>query len=214
MFNCTESQLDSLQRLISLPRLTPYLNLAAGDRRKAIKLYERNSDLSESLWGVLQGLEIALRNSIHESMINASGVTDWHDCINLHPRQISQLDAAREELNRRSVPMESSRLVAQLSFGFWISLTGRYYDQELWVKRKLWTAFPHRRKTNRRQIFQRLESIRNLRNRIAHHEIILKLDLHQQAAEIVEATEWICPVTAEWIRNTTHFVQCFTRKYE
>jgi hypothetical protein len=39
-----------------------------GDIERAIRVYEQNTLLAESLYGVLQGLEIALRNTIHAQL--------------------------------------------------------------------------------------------------------------------------------------------------
>jgi len=56
-------ELASLERFLSLERLGPYLALASDNMRQAIHLYERNTFLSEALYGLLQGLEVPVRNA-------------------------------------------------------------------------------------------------------------------------------------------------------
>src|SRR3954468_4954863 len=57
--------IDSLEQALSVERLDGYIARCKGDRLAGIRLYERNTYLSEALYGVLQALEIALRNKIH-----------------------------------------------------------------------------------------------------------------------------------------------------
>jgi len=64
-FDYTPTNLAELEVLLSSDRLQPYRKSVGGDSERAIQLYEQNTLLAESLYGILQGLEIALRNSIH-----------------------------------------------------------------------------------------------------------------------------------------------------
>ena len=56
---------------------------------------------------------------------------------------------------------------------------------------------------NRLDIATRLERVRQLRNRIAHHEPILHYRLDSEYCRVLEATEWICPITAAWVGATS-----------
>ncbi len=44
----------------------------------AIRLYERNTELSEALYGVVQGFEVTLRNAVH-NILGASLGTTWYE---------------------------------------------------------------------------------------------------------------------------------------
>jgi hypothetical protein len=55
-FDYTEQEMRRLERAISPERLKAYLVLARGDLWVALHLYARNTQLSEALYGVLQGL--------------------------------------------------------------------------------------------------------------------------------------------------------------
>jgi len=50
--------------------------------------------------------------------------------------------------------------------------------------------------------FGRLDSLRKLRNRVAHLEPIVGRNLRQDLADIVETMGWICPTSAFWLGQT------------
>lgn len=118
MFEYSDAQLDRLQKLISISRLAPYLERANNDRRRAIKLYERNSHLSEAIYGILQGLEIVLRNSFQQTLTTSLRTDQWYNNIEWRYPQNEQVKSAKEEMRRLNKAVESDRIVAQLSFGF------------------------------------------------------------------------------------------------
>jgi hypothetical protein len=55
--------LTEIERAISRERLKRYLIATAQNLVEAISLYEQNVALSEMTFGLLHGLEVALRNS-------------------------------------------------------------------------------------------------------------------------------------------------------
>ena len=105
---------------------------------------------------------------------------------------------------------ETSRVVAALSFGFWVSLTGSggrltsgskaNYEMTLW-RPALRRAFPHREKLTRKQVHRPLNDLRTLRNRIAHHEPIFARDLAGDHERILDVAGWISPTMATWIEH-------------
>jgi hypothetical protein len=76
-------------------------------------------------------------------------------------------------------------------------LTARF-EARIW-RREFAASFPYApARIDRGIVHARAESIRLLRNRIAHHEPLLDYDLmgaYQRAASIVR---WISPVNATW----------------
>ncbi|XVQ83855.1 hypothetical protein ACQP2K_34245 [Microbispora siamensis] len=94
-------------------------------------------------------------------------------------------------------------MVAELSFGFWVGLLGRgghnRYEMRLWWP-ALRYAFPGYNGP-RRALHQDLDHLRTLRNRIAHHEPVFRRHLAADAATVERVVRYICPVTAEWLRE-------------
>ncbi len=82
-FEYEGENLGELERILSPERLAPYRSATEGDLERAIRLYEQNVALSESLYGILQGLEVALRNSIHLRLAADLQTLPWYDLLDL-----------------------------------------------------------------------------------------------------------------------------------
>ena len=74
------------------------------------------------------------------------------------------------------------------------------YERTLW-RPALRRAFPHRAKLTRMAAHQALDPLRNLRNRIAHHEPIFARRLDEDHARILEVAGWISPGARAWIEH-------------
>jgi hypothetical protein len=191
-----------------------------GDLARAIEFYEMNLALSESLFGVLHGLEIAVRNSLHYVLSNDVGHADWlHDGHRLPFPTVPSLSLTGP-MNKMLAGARVSagggapvgKVIAELTLGFWVNMASNHFD-ELW-RRSLYRAFPGA--TVRRQIIHwRLDTIRRLRNRIAHHEPILTSrdqvvtgfagQPFMTLPEVLQCLEWISPPTALWLRATSRY---------
>ena len=108
-------------------------------------------------------------------------------------------------LYRGAGVLTADRFVASMSLGFWVRLVGRGgsvnggrkadYDRTLW-RPALHRAFPGH---PRREVQQRLDRLRQLRNRIAHHEPIFDRDLKKDHDGLLEAVGWISSEVRAWI---------------
>jgi hypothetical protein len=196
---------SDLEEALSLERFGRYADWAGGDRDRAIELYTLNARLSESLYISLQMLEVALRNRIHTVMTEAHQ-EDWfqHQEFILGARQGEQLNKAMRDIEGREPTV--GRLVAALTFGFWTAMFGKDYET-------LWRTTLHRiaqrpdeKPLTRRDFSGPLTRIRELRNRIAHHEPIVHWgDLPKLHAKIMELTGWLSPPAAEWSATYCRF---------
>ena len=104
-----------------------------------------------------------------------------------------------------------SRVVARLSFGFWVSLVGAggrldlaggraCYEMTLW-RPALRRAFSHRTVLTRIAAYQPLNALRKLRNQIAHHEPIFARQLVEDHERILEVTGWMSPGARAWVEG-------------
>ena len=64
----------------------------------------------------------------------------------------------------------------------------------------------------RRQAHERLNKIRELRNRIAHHEPTFNKNLDCCHETILEVTSWTSPGPAEWIRTYSQVGELLSSK--
>jgi hypothetical protein len=207
-FEYTDATLDSLDLSLSKERLNRYLAMGHGDRKKAIQFYEMNNVVSESLFGVIRGLEVCVRNSYHQVFMKAChNREDWynHFFTQFQSWEQDSINKVRKGLHDRKVKETPPRMVALLGFGFWCGLTSKSYDACFWVP-FLYKAYPNK-KLGRRDVSDRLEKIRLLRNRIAHHQSILDHDLSQEHKDILETIGWICPHTMKWVEHNSTLLE-------
>jgi hypothetical protein len=211
-FLLSDEVLNHLEQSISLDRLRPYLILASGDRRHAIALYEWNTSLSESLYGLLQGLEVALRNTMHNTIASAFRRQDWYDgAFVLDSFEQETIDKAKNRVFRDAKPITASNIIPELNFGFWVALTRPFYAQSLWDKH-LHRCF--RIHLKRQRVHAQLESIKKLRNRVAHHESILSRNLMDDYSRIMTILNWICPTSAAWIKSNLTLLEKIKQRPE
>ncbi len=213
--------LASVERTISHARLTRYMAATGNDLALALDLYEKNVAVSEALFGLLHGLEVAVRNSLHHTLSTDLGIADWYrDGLPLPwaPYRLSLTLPMKRSLSdaRQNIKVGApvGKLIAELTFGFWPRLVARHFD-DLWQP-SLHKAFPHA-PVPRRVVHWRLDVIRHLRNRIAHHEPILTsrnqvyTGFAQQPfialPDILECTRWISTPMATWLETKTRYGQ-------
>ena len=203
-FQFTPERLAALEYSLSRERLTWYLGECADDLECALRMYELNTRISAALYGPLQGLEVLVRNDMNMQMQAAFGA-DWldHSTAQLQPTQIDDIKKTIAKIDQDEP--SNGAIVAELPFGFWVGLLGPKNENEIWRK-ALYKGFAHRpRGTERKIVHNALDSIRRLRNRIAHHEKILHRDLRANHATILEVAGWCCPVTRDWIASLSNF---------
>jgi hypothetical protein len=210
-----EPTLIALEGSLSLERLAPYLELAEKDRVYAIRLYEWNARVSESLYSLLQGLEVTLRNKINQVLSQAFGQEYWWDVCGLQQKQIDEVHKAIERILDDGRDVTSGRIVAELMFGFWVSLFGTDYAQSLY-DHHLRKCFPMQ-KVGRKDVAKNLKKIRFLRNRVAHHESVigrlgLERNLKKDVQDILEMIGLMCPTTAKWVSANSTFDSQYDRR--
>lgn len=201
-----QPKIDCLQTSLSPERMNSYFIRAKGDRGKAFELYLWNTSLSSSLYGPLQMLEVTLRNSINKQLCDKYG-NDWYQITNpaiFLDNQANRLAEAMKDFDKTR-PITVSDVVANISFGFWTDILHFEMYDELW-KQCTHKAFPHRPKgTKRNTIAPFVKRLKELRNRVAHHEPILSRDLAKDHDLILEILDWICPVTSDWTKQHSGF---------
>jgi hypothetical protein len=182
------------------------LAVTNNDLHQALKLYEENTKLAESFYTPLQGVEVCLRNCIHEQLTNRYGA-DWFQngapgFTGISQSMIGEAFGILAE-DGRPQPYDPNDVVAELKFAFWVGLFGPHYDATLW-RQCVYRAFPNARRP-RRGIHGRFNAIRRFRNRVMHHEPIYHRPLQQFHDEIIGAIEWMCADTSAWCAHQSRF---------
>ena len=197
-----------MERTVTRERLSRYLSATGQDVSQALELYEYNVQLSEILYGILHGLEVTVRNAEHYALTTSYGTAAWYDTAPLSSYWRDQVDKAKRKPGAAGKP---GKVVAELTFGFWVDLLQAANHKRLWMDQKLSTAFPNARR-HRALIHERLKAIQLLRNRLSHHEPILTAsnalytgDGVITLVEIHECIDWVCADTAHWIRSSYRY---------
>ena len=175
----TEHQIsEALLEVFSKPRLDGYRH-AGESYEQAFERYQDNIRLSASLMPALHYLEVILRNRLDMAIRRVYGehwLLHLPSALPIEHYNLEKLMAAREAFHfeKRCVPTQDD-MVATMTFGFWCALFHKRYDPALWHRGHFFpTVFPNwPREQRKRGIIQpKLYIIKDLRNRIAHHEPI------------------------------------------
>lgn len=214
--------LPGLRPLIGEPRLSSYLRHYQGHEPYALRLYSWNISAATALWGPIGVMEVVVRNSINAQMRDRAGRDDWWEASNtyLMDREQGILNSAIEKLQRRGNATPSADdVVAATSFGLWTGLTSEglarhptlSYETTYWQPR-LHRAFPNLGGVRRKQLHRQLDDVRQIRNRIAHHEPIFKSDLAKVCENIATIAGYVSTDAAAYIRDSHRMGDVVTAK--
>lgn len=173
----------------------------------ALNLYAWNAQVSAALLAPLHICEVVIRNAVSEALTRLYGPQwPWSAAFEQSLPNTTQGFNPRNELMRaRYNQLSTGKVIAELKWVFWAKLfTGRF-DARLWNPH-LRAVFPHTDASKsvqdvRRLIFNDLEQLRELRNRIAHHEPIFQRTLAADFTKMQELIAFRCPTTAAWMAN-------------
>jgi hypothetical protein len=197
---------NDLEKHFSPARLGRYRAARGGDVARAAADYSSNVLLSEAMVPLLNVLEIALRNGIHARLSRLYGRTDWWESWVGDPTfswQNKEVANAKAKLARRHEAQIPDKVLAELTFGFWSSLFNTQFQTALWKDLRLVFARCPKPQRQRHNISAALNQIRDLRNRVFHHEPLLWLTptLLDQHAVGVTVINWIDPQLGKWLGN-------------
>jgi hypothetical protein len=192
---------------MSRERLEAYSLTADTDSTDALARYLFNGQLCAAFQPVLHAFEITFRNALFDAsqaVVATTGrkqgsVNCWLDVD--PPLLDARAHRAVEDAKRRLGGLRfhtPGRLISKLNFGFWTNLLDRPYEQGKKGGPNLWprlipVVFPNipRRYASRQAIADKIKSIRDFRNRIAHHDPIWDRPLLIHHSEILEVLGWV-----------------------
>jgi hypothetical protein len=187
---------------LSTARFEPFLTAAGGDHARAVALYDWHAEIAAASFGMIQHFEVLLRNAI-DGVLGDGQPQDpirdaWlMDFGILQPDGVKQVIVAVERLEKGKT-ITRGRVIAGVSFGFWAGLFSNRYEEQ-W-RHHLRRAFPHG-SVVRKDLTERMRRLQRFRNRIAHHDCLLRQDIGQRADDMLLIAEWIDPDAASWLRE-------------
>jgi len=181
---------------ISLPRLSFYeLYLGCRSIEEKIGAYVAYQHLSADFFPVMQMIEVALRNSIDNTLIKSHGA-DWFHRVPDSSKSKQLVHLALERCPKKNTRND---IICRLPFGFWVYLLDTpYRDTEhasyIWTPENKESSFSNAQnvfgsKMSTKAIFLELLQVLDFRNRLFHHEPTWKkhkCDSHQKALDNIK----------------------------
>jgi hypothetical protein len=196
---------------LSTPRFATYLSACNNDTMAALRLYGWNARAASAFLFPLHLFEICVRNAV----ANAAATTynaDWPWVESFErslPRPYRPHFSPHAEIlkvrSRHEQPRRTGKVIADLKFAFWVSMFTVTHETRLWTPH-LKVEFPNAPATMsvrelRTRIYGVSDNVRLLRNRIAHHEPIFRLDLIASYQAIEDIVGYRCLDTLAWMRR-------------
>ncbi|MFD6219992.1 hypothetical protein [Nocardia asteroides] len=192
--------------VLSAPRAQTYISATGGDLTRAMALYSWNARIAAALMVPFHFAEIATRNAVSDALTATYGPRWPWDSTFEHslPGPGGGAYNPRRDLTRaRSGQRTTGKVVAELKFAFWQSMFTARHDVRIWDNH-IHALFPstsvHTVGQLRGRIYTDLDSIRKLRNRVAHHEPIFSRNLAGDLTRLLDLVELRCADTAAWLR--------------
>ncbi len=202
------------EQWITEARFAPYLEEAGGDHDTAVALYVWNARVSAAAFETLHHVEVLLRNAIDAQFapLDPSAVPNetWlQDPSILNERSRRLVGETIDRLGRAHRTPTRGRVVAGLSFGFWRALFDKKYS-DLWVS-CLNRAFPAG-SGERSEVAALMSNLVPFRNRLAHHETIIRRPIARHQAEMLTLAGLIDPDAGRWIERVSRVDQMLSER--
>lgn len=200
------NQMHFFNKVFSDERMRKYFAAHAIDESLAIAHYQFNIEISESFYPCLSVFEVALRNAINRELIMKFGTEEWYNHFSTTAglsKLTKEIAIAQSQISKRHELVTPSKVVAELTFGFWTRLFNTEFELILW--KDLRRAFPYlpKAKRQRKQVSAPINNFRNFRNRIFHNEpICWNLDkLAETHDQIITVLGWINKDLPDWVKH-------------
>lgn len=206
----------NLLNLVSEPRLTyyeQYLNCKTPEEK--LSAYFAYQELSSYFLPMLQLIEVSMRNAIDTELVKKFG-NDWYSRI---PQ--SQVSKQLVTNAKSKLPNQSDRndVICRLTLGFWVYMLDAEYRNTqsscyIWSPDAQDKVFPNAynilsptTKMSVKAIFDNLQKVLELRNRLFHHEPIWKghnCNSHEKATANVIRNYNFLKAVLKWISQDSY----------
>ena len=219
---------DTTIKLFSIEKINTYKKLCNNNSKKALTLYDWNVKLSESLYTPLNYFEIILRNACNEELTKEFGKLWYLNSKIMLGSNPKKGGYANEKISKsykkltgngkkykkgtNILSIKQCDIISNLELGFWINLFVYNYFNQLWNPCLKYIFTPY----NRKELWKALDEIRYLRNRIFHHENIIKqeIDLEKIYNNILEIIEIISPKLKQKLASLNSFQNTYYQYLE
>jgi hypothetical protein len=209
---------------ISPARIATYetaVGMPPPESMAALDLYAWNASISGAMLIPLHVCEVTIRNAVATAIESVYGA-EWPWSVGFErslPDPKQSFSPKRDLLsarNKYTATKATGKVIAELKFAFWQSIFTNRHDKRFWEP-SLLAIFPNMDSAKtieqrRKMIYDDLEQLRRLRNRIAHHEPIFSRVLADDYSKIVELVRFRCAMTAAWLEQNQTVVKTLATK--
>lgn len=199
----SQELLPAIRHALSPARLRTYERAVGAPA--TLSLYAWNARVSAALLLPLHLCEVIMRNAIAEAIALRYGPRwPWAEGFERSlPDPVKGLNPRRALRIARSGQTETDQVICELRFAFWQQMFTARHGKRLWQHRlpEVFPGLPENASIGNslQHLHRRLDSLRRLRNRIAHHEPIFTRSLDEDYHCIHDLIACRCPVTAGWM---------------
>lgn len=199
---------QKLEHYLSQPRIERFLIATNNSKSKAQKLYRINLRVAQSFYPILNLFEIFFRNIVYYQVSSYFTNPNWiitekngfmsdYSLSASHFFLKNSVIKAERNIRRRGRVITAGKVIAEQSLGYWTSLFERHHYRL--IGGVVIHCFPNKpANANRSLISQKLNRIREFRNRIYHNEPVCfngnSIDFLEATSikqEIYELLNWI-----------------------
>ncbi|WP_232519718.1 hypothetical protein [Actinosynnema pretiosum] len=199
--------------LLSEARMAPYFANAGNDQGKALELYEWSARISSAAFEVVGHVEVLLRNALDRCLRehyreDVRGIP-WFLLPTPGGENVETAVTAVRERLRRAGQESRHQIVAGVNFGFWSGLLGTKYE-DLW-RQSLRRAFPNS-SGKRKDVAVAVERVRKFRNRIAHHDSLMNVDVPFEIRNVLALASCIDVNAGRWLDRCGGVMDVYRKK--
>lgn len=198
------------EKVFSTKRMERYFMLYPDDENRAILHYRCNLELAEAFYTSLSVFEVTLRNALSRELETMTGRDDWY-AIFANTPGLSKLNhyvtQANKQIAGRHESITPSKVIAELTLGFWVSLLNSEYERLLWKDLRRAFPFMPKKDRQRKNVSAPLNTFRTFRNRVFHNESICwnlsrVEDIHK---EMIVVMGWMNKDVPVWLQQVDRF---------
>lgn len=172
----------------------------------AMSLYGWNGQISSAFMLPLHICEVIVRNAVHQVLTKVYGERwPWSQAFERSLPANGRYSPRRDLISARQRQTTTGKVIPELKFVFWQKMFTSRHKQRLWDNEIL-NIFPNG--TGQltpdqllSEIYNSLESIRLIRNRIAHHEHLINRNLSNDYSKIVRLISYRCADSIIWLHS-------------
>ena len=204
----TKEQIQAIREALSPARMSTYetaANPVGDDDPSALNLYVWNAQLSGAFTAPLHICEVVIRNAISDALKAKYGqLWPWSPGFEQSlPSPRVGYNPRQDLFNARRGAHTTGKVIPELKFAFWQRMFTSRHDNRVWNDHLI-RVLPALDLTKsvqelRQSLYDDLETIRKLRNRIAHHEPIFNRNLTEDFERISTLIAYRSIATASWM---------------